>query len=509
MYNALLTLYYWALPFVYDIILNMFSLNKNQKDIILRIIILIYSLVLVYLNVIRIFDNTFWGDECFSINCVNNTFAAMIDTTAKDVHPPLYYIFLYAMINVFGNHDWVYHLTSVIPFILCVIFANTIIIKRFGYGACKLFLTLAGLSVNAIFFNVEVRMYSLGFMFVLFSYYGLYKILHGEKYGEIIFFINSLAAAYTHYYALVTVAFFYLALLIQTIRKKYEIKKLLILYAATIISYLPWLFILLESFSRVSGGYWIQKIYSLSHYFRYFFNSKEKIYPAAMSVCYILIVFYLINDELKIFYYHIKPKKISGELDTDTIFVLWGAAAGIGTILVGQIVSIIYLPMFIERYLHPATSAIWLSLCVGMARLKKKKFLPYALILISLVAFVPQYQKTYIADKTLNELNTKTHNILLENIKKGDVIFVNGVKLGWTILKYYMPGVTCIEVRNGFSGDFNTESSNINYFFLRDKGADDGDLSSFSLDNHNAKKLGDGFLGDAYITIYKLVHPKY
>ena len=487
----------------------MFSLNKNQKDIILRIIILIYSLVLVYLNVIRIFDNTFWGDECFSINCVNNTFAAMIDTTAKDVHPPLYYIFLYAMINVFGNHDWVYHLTSVIPFILCVIFANTIIIKRFGYGACVLFLTLAGLSVNAIFFNVEVRMYSLGFMFVLFSYYGLYKILHGEKYGEIIFFINSLAAAYTHYYALVTVAFFYLALLIQTIRKKYEIKKLLILYAATIVSYLPWLFILLESFSRVSGGYWIQKIYSLSHYFRYFFNSKEKIYPAAMSICYVLIIFYLINDELKIFYYHIKPKKISGELDIDTIFVLWGAAAGIGTILVGQIVSLIYLPMFIERYLHPATSAIWLSLCVGMARLKKKKFLPYALILISLVAFVPQYQKTYIADKTLNELNTKTHNILLENIKKGDVIYVNGVKLGWTILKYYMPGVTCIEVRNGFSGDFNTESSNINYFFLRDKGTDDGDLSSFSLDNHNAKKLGDGFLGDAYITIYKLVHPKY
>ncbi len=491
---------------VYAIILNMFSLNKNQKDVLIRVLILIYSLVLIYLNVIRIFDNTFWGDECFSINCVNDTFVGMINTTANDVHPPLYYIFLYGMVKTLGNYGWVYHLTSIIPFILCVIFANVIIIKRYGYGACMLFLTLAGLSVNAIFFNVEVRMYSLGFMFVLFSYYGLYKILHGEKYGEIIFFINSLAAAYTHYYALVTVAFFYLALLIQTIRKQYELKKLLILYATTILFYLPWLFVLLESFSRVSGGYWIPKIYSVSHYFRYFFNSKEKLYPMSMSVSLIFIILYLINDELKIFYYNIKPKKISGKLDIDTVFVLCGAAAGIGTILVGVIVSKIFLPMFIERYLHSATSAVWLSLCVGMARLKKKKFLSYALILISLVAFVPQYQKTYIAEKKLDELNTKTYDILLKNIKKGDVIYVNGIKLGWTIVKYYMPDATCIELRNGINDEIIVDDENIDCFFLRDKGADDGDMSTFDRVNYDLKELGDGFLGDAYITIYKLEH---
>ncbi len=487
----------------------MFKLNKNQKDVAIRILILLYSLVLIYLNVIRIFDTTFWGDECFSINCVNNTFADMIDITANDVHPPLYYIFLYAMVKMLGNYGWVYHLTSVIPFILCVIFANTVIIKRFGYGACVLFLTLAGLSVNAIFFNVEVRMYSLGFMFVLFSYYGLYKVLHGEKYGEIIFFINSLAAAYTHYYALITVAFFYLTLLVQTIRKKYDIKKLIILYIAAVALYLPWLFILFDSFSRVSNGYWIQKIYSFAHYFRYYFNSKEKIYPVAMSISFVLVILYLLNDELKIFYYNIKPNKISGKLSTDTVFILSGVAAGIGTILVGQIVSLIYLPMFIERYLHPATAAVWLSLCVAMAKLKKKKFLPYALILINLIAFVPQYQKTYIADKNLDELNTKTHQFLQKTIGTDDIIIVNGNKLGWTILKYYMPGVYVYSIRESFGNLEEVLSNDANFYFLFDKGAEDSvEGTPGDIDRYKPIELREGFLGDAYITIYKLEKQK-
>ena len=165
--------------------------------------------------------------------------------------------------------------------------------------------------------------------------------------------------------------------------------------------------------------------------------------------------------------------------------------------------------MFIERYLHSATSAVWLSLCAGMSKLKKKRFLSYALIIISLVVFVPQYQKTYIAEKKLDELNTKTYNILLKNIKKGDVIYVNGIKLGWTILKYYMPDATCIELRNGINDEIIVDNENIDCFFLRDKEADDGDMSTFDRGSYDIKELGDGFLGDAYIAIYKLEHKKY
>jgi hypothetical protein len=43
--------------------------NKNNgcKYDIWRVVALLYSVCIFLLNFIRIFDNNFWGDECFSI----------------------------------------------------------------------------------------------------------------------------------------------------------------------------------------------------------------------------------------------------------------------------------------------------------------------------------------------------------------------------------------------------------------------------------------------------------
>jgi hypothetical protein len=73
---------------------------------------------------------------------------------------------------------------------------------------------------------------------VLAAYLALHNILHSGKTSDwVIFSVASLCAAYTHYYALISVAFFYLALLSLLPQDKSSFKKILITYCAAVVAY--------------------------------------------------------------------------------------------------------------------------------------------------------------------------------------------------------------------------------------------------------------------------------
>ena len=75
----------------------------------------LYSFLLFLMHFIRIFDNSFWGDEGFTIRLAKMGFVDMVLATAKDVHPPLYYFFTQILCHIFGFHGYTYHLTAVSP----------------------------------------------------------------------------------------------------------------------------------------------------------------------------------------------------------------------------------------------------------------------------------------------------------------------------------------------------------------------------------------------------------
>lgn len=198
---------------------NMFKNNekiyKTAFDYAVSVIASIYAVILFALNFVRIFDNNFWADEAFTTNLVANTVPVIIQKTAADVHPPLYYLIVKLGYTLAGNQGWMFHLISLFPCAIILIFSLTAIWNRFGKETAVILITLAALSKNAVRYNVEVRMYSWGALFVLLSFYCLYLILDEESTKHyILFTLSSLAAAYTHYYCLVSVAFFYVVLLV-------------------------------------------------------------------------------------------------------------------------------------------------------------------------------------------------------------------------------------------------------------------------------------------------------
>lgn len=399
--------------------------RDNHRSLVYpRLAVSVYALFLIVLNTIRIFDNNFWGDEAFTIRLSKMNFIDMLVATAEDVHPPLYYLIVQIVCRILGYTGEVYHFASLLPYLLVVIVAMTCIWKRFGMEASVLLITMTSILETAVAYNVEVRMYSWGSLFMLLSFLALYDILtENSKKSYILFTLFSLAGAYTHYYCLVSVAFFYLALIGLALVKRQEyFKKVLTVCIATVVLYLPWFIVLLITFKRTMGDFWMTGIPYIKDCIAFFFQG---------SLQYVLFAAMLLAVGVAVWYQR-----------RDTRKVLWfvaGLSSIFGTILVGNIMSRVFRPVFIVRYLYPVTIIAWVLLAVGIAACKKKRIFASILTIAILAVGVPAYIENYRADVAQSELLTETLAVTEEAVGEGNVILTDMQIIEWTIADYYYP----------------------------------------------------------------------
>ena len=249
-----------------------------------------YITVLFLMNFVRIFNNDFWGDEAYTILLLKSDFNKMIEMTAGDVHPPLYYIMAKGMCEILGYNGVVYHVTAFLPYIIAIFLGITVIRKRYGKWTSVLFLSFLSLLRSAVIYNLEVRMYSWGALFVLLSFIEFSELMKTGKIRSWIGFgIFSVAAAYTHYYCLISVAFFYIIIIFYTIKERKYIYKTIGLCVVTIVTYLPWLIELLNTFKRTSTstGFWQTEIPTFFECVLYLFDSR---FAGILFALFILII---------------------------------------------------------------------------------------------------------------------------------------------------------------------------------------------------------------------------
>lgn len=405
--------------------------ENNRRFDYWRLAVGIYGILLATLSFIRIFDNNFWGDEAYTIRLSKMSFIQMLQETAADVHPPLYYAIVQVMCRIFGCTGVVYHLVSFIPYGIILVTTMTVIWKRFGGQASVLLITLCSVLETAVNYNVEVRMYSWGALFLLLSFLALYDILtENKKHSYILFVLFSLAGAYTHYYCLISVAFLYIVLLIwAVVMRKDFLKNTLITSLVTVVLYMPWFVVLLTTFKRTVGDFWMTEIPYIKDCFAFLFQGKlEFVFFALM----------LLMVAIAIWYQKKEPAKIT--------WVLAGLSSVFGTMLVGNLVSKLVRPVFIVRYLYPVAIIAWLLLAVGIASCKKKNIYLVVVTILLLVTGIPKYCEIYQQEKGQDELLTETLAASEEAVGVGNVILTDSQTIEWTVADYYYPGAECIYV---------------------------------------------------------------
>jgi uncharacterized membrane protein len=204
------------------------------------------------------FYKNMWFDEAYTMAMIRHDFLRIVEITARDVHPPLYYMIVKIASLIWGESIVVYRLVSVAGMMLLSILGYTHIRKIFGNHTGLYYVFLTIFLPIMLDYSAEARMYSWAMFFTTAAaIYAYIAFCQDQTKAWILFTVFSLCAAYTHYYALLGVIFINLVLFMATMTNRWDLKKCLLVLAAQIILYLPWVFILVKQIVTVSQGYWI------------------------------------------------------------------------------------------------------------------------------------------------------------------------------------------------------------------------------------------------------------
>lgn len=232
-------------------------------------------------------------------------------------------------------------------------------------------------------------------------------MIRSESYSwrkSIPFLCFSVMAAYTHYFALVSVGIAYVFLLVDVLKKQRqfsELKKVVILIIIAILCYLPWIFVLLQQIASVTTSYWIQKI------------TAETVWGYALFV--FDNVFCLV-----IFIYVVSRTLYKKKVDEHRKFVLLGSiSCTIGTVLVGILASILIRPVFVERYMVPSLGCLWFAFCLALSAIRDNEY-KYAIVLLAFV-----FCLNHISNFVVNEDQAKTESErLMTEVSEDNVLYV-------------------------------------------------------------------------------------
>lgn len=143
--------------------------------------------------------------------------AADVVRTARseDVHPPLYYLGLWALEKGVGLHPFPLKAAHAVAAVVSIAVIWAWVREAAGAGSAFWAALLAATSGYHLMLSVQMRMYMLDLLWVALASWSAWRVWHGERAGRGILAVHAAALAaalHTHYYA----AFAWAAILVAT-----------------------------------------------------------------------------------------------------------------------------------------------------------------------------------------------------------------------------------------------------------------------------------------------------
>ncbi len=193
--------------------------------------ILFLALLLRLINL----NQSLWLDEAVQAITARGSFSSIFSEIVGDFHPPLYHFLMHFWVGIFGSSEIALRAPSVL-FGLGAVWFIYLIGKTIGSNKTALwaavFLTTSPFN---IYYSQEARMYAMACFLATASFYFLLKTDKTKK-NSFLYFLFTVLLLYTDYYG-------FLVLLAQSIYFliKRKFKFLLVAYCLLLITYSPWL----------------------------------------------------------------------------------------------------------------------------------------------------------------------------------------------------------------------------------------------------------------------------
>lgn len=367
-----------------------------------------------------VFQNSLWFDESYTVGLMSQNFWNVIKLSIYDVHPPLYYILLKLFTLLFGSSLTVMRLFSVIGAVLFAALGFTHIRKSInketGFWFSLVALTLAATLVYAL----QIRMYTWAMYFVaLCGIYAYRRVCEEDNTkNRILFVLFSVMAAYTHYFALFTVAVINIVLLIWDKREKRKLQAWFVLGTVQIAAYLPGIAVFLLQIS-LGGANWIQiewpdLIFDFVSY--PFLGDVLKVFVDKGSVLYsILGGLFLIAYSLFVWALYRRTKETS-----QNHLALKGSGIVFASVIVFSLLVSLFREIYYIRYTMVLYFFIVFAIAVfiaGCRRTWQKTACVLLLVAVFAVQCVGVYSLVY--DPTVDAVT----EYLDSKVEKGDIFF--------------------------------------------------------------------------------------
>ena len=415
------------------------------------ILLLTAGMVMLGVSVFLCFSNDIWYDELFTMGLAGRPLGDLVAITAKDVHPPLYYIiargFLLLGKAINGNADpvIVVKLVSVLPFFLCFLYAVTIIRKEFGMLCAGLFFFLLLSMPQLAGYTVEMRMYGYALFFVTAGMLHAY-FLTGDRpekkirklhWAALTFY--AAAACYTHYFACVAAVMVYVYLFEEAWagrRLKQQIKPFLLSGCICGAGYLPWLFTAVVSqVETVKGSYWIMPltIRTLGGCVKFLF--LPSLGNEALNVLAAAGVFFVFAAAFLVFLFR-GIKKGVGTDRQQAVFDAGCIGVLLGIVLFGFAASLLIRPIFVYRYMLPAMGCMWLAFAIAISKSKSGKRIVVPILVLLFVIGIRNYRSFYGEEMWKRVQMEQTKEALLQIDPEDSLVFNFDQTQG--IVSYYL-----------------------------------------------------------------------
>ena len=245
---------------------NAQSTNETRIKRLLLAALLVIIALGAALRVYELDADSLWLDEASSVKFSRDSLSGIIETTARDVHPPLYYFALHYWMNLFGDSETAARLLSALFGILALPVTYLLASRLFDRATALLATALLALSRFHLEFSQEARMYSLLCLLGLLSFYFFIRLLEDKSNRLVLagYIAASALMMYTHVYSFFILAAqnLYLLTLLFVSRDVFRRnwKRWLAAQVTLAILFLPWLSVQAQQFSRVQQGFWIPKL---------------------------------------------------------------------------------------------------------------------------------------------------------------------------------------------------------------------------------------------------------